>query len=175
MNKKHYTPEEIINTLRQAESELSRGVKIAQVCRNLAVTESTYYLWTMKRLKKLEKENERLKRLVAESFNAFWTCSTTRRRFEYAYRKLPKTRECLGINVERELSSDRVLERLAKLFTLRGPSEDIRSDNGPEFTAEGLRGWLEDLDVRTIYIELGSAWENGDIESPNGELFDSLL
>ena len=72
MSKKRHTAEQIINKLRQAEVELSRGVKIAQVCRKLGVTEQTYYRWRKeyggvrtdqaKRLKELEKENSRLKK-----------------------------------------------------------------------------------------------------------------
>jgi putative transposase len=77
MPKKRHTTEQIINKLRQAEVELSKDVKIAQVCRKLAVTEQTYYRWRKeyggirtdqaKRLKELEKENGRLKKLLAES------------------------------------------------------------------------------------------------------------
>ncbi len=85
------------------------------------------------------------------------------------------TRECLSIDVERKLSSDHVLDRLSKLFALRDPPECIRSDNGPEFTAKVVREWLERLDVRTLYIEPGSPWENGYIESFNGKLRDELL
>ena len=48
------------------------------------------------------------------------------------------TRECLAIDVERNLSSDHVLDRLAKLVALRGHPEFIRSDNGPEFTATAV-------------------------------------
>ena len=85
------------------------------------------------------------------------------------------TREYLAIDVERNLSSDHVLGRLAKLFALRGPPEFIRSDKGPEFTATTVREWLEKLDVKTLYIEPGSPWENGYIESFNGKLRDELL
>ena len=51
----------------------------------------------------------------------------------------------------------------------------IRSDNGPEFTAKVVRKWLYDLGVATLFIELGSPWENGYIESFNGKLRDELL
>ena len=53
--------------------------------------------------------------------------------------------------------------------------EHIRSDNGPEFTAKAVRGWLERLGVKTLFIEPGSPWENGYIESFNGKLRDELL
>jgi len=51
----------------------------------------------------------------------------------------------------------------------------IRSDNGPEFTAKKVREWLERVEVQTLYIEPGSPWENGFIESFNGKLRDELL
>ena len=85
------------------------------------------------------------------------------------------TRECLAIDVERKLNHQNVLERLTALFTERGLPDYIRSDNGAEFTAQAVRDWLKVLDVGTAYIEPGSPWENGYIESFNGKLRDELL
>lgn len=51
----------------------------------------------------------------------------------------------------------------------------VRSDNGSEFTARSIRRWLSALGTRTLYIEPGSPWENGYIESFNGKLRDELL
>ena len=85
------------------------------------------------------------------------------------------TRECLAIGVERRMNHKRVLETLAELFTHHGTPEYIRSDNGAEFTADALREWLEKVDVNTAYIEPGSPWENGYIESFNARLRDELL
>lgn len=85
------------------------------------------------------------------------------------------TRECLAIDVARQLKSDDVLERLSWLFVTRGVPEHIRSDNGPEFTAAVVRNWLERVGVKTLFIEPGSPWENGYIESFNGKLRDELL
>jgi transposase InsO family protein len=85
------------------------------------------------------------------------------------------TRECLAIDVERNLTSEDVMERLTDLFVRRGPPTYIRSDNGGEFTATAVREWLDRLDVTTLYIEPGSPWENGYIESFNGKLRDELL
>src|ERR1700748_12975 len=85
------------------------------------------------------------------------------------------TRECLAIDVARRLTSDDVLERLSDLFVRRGVPEHIRSDNGPEFTAKAVKGWLGRVGVTTLYIEPGSPWENGYIESFNGKLTDELL
>ena len=85
------------------------------------------------------------------------------------------TRECLAIVVARRLSSDDVLQALADLFVERGPPGHIRSDNGPEFVAKEVRGWLGRVGVKTLFIEPGSPWENGYNESFNGKLRDELL
>ena len=85
------------------------------------------------------------------------------------------TRECLAIRVDRSLNSESVLEQLASLFIFRGVPEHIRSDNGSEFTAHAVRDWLKKVGVKTLYIEPGSPWENGYIESFNGKLQDELL
>ena len=85
------------------------------------------------------------------------------------------TRECLAIRVARKLSSEEVNETLADLLVERGVPEYLRSDNGPEFVARTLREWLARLQVQTLYIEPGSPWENGYIESFNGKLRDELL
>ena len=76
MARRTYTPEQIINKLREAEILMSQDSTVAEVSRKLGVTEQTYYRWRKeyggmrveqaKRLKDLEKENARLKRLVAD-------------------------------------------------------------------------------------------------------------
>ncbi len=85
------------------------------------------------------------------------------------------SRECLAIEVARRLRSDDVLEVLAELFVRHGPPDHIRSDNGSEFTAKAVRDWLGRVNVKTLYIEPGSPWENGYNESFNGKLRDELL
>jgi len=85
------------------------------------------------------------------------------------------TRECLAIDVARRLTSEDVLERLADLFIRRGVPDHIRSDNGSEFTAKAVREWLAKMGVRTLFIEPGSPWENGYVESFNGKLRDEML
>jgi transposase InsO family protein len=85
------------------------------------------------------------------------------------------TRECLSIDVARRLNSEDVLERLTWMFVTRGVPEYLRSDNGSEFTCTAVRSWLAKLDVRTLFIEPGSPWENGYVESFNGKLRDELL
>jgi putative transposase len=76
MAKKRYSSEQIINHLRQAEILISQGRSVKEVSRQIGVTEQTYYRWRKeyggmdvsqaKRLKDLEKENQRLKKLVAD-------------------------------------------------------------------------------------------------------------
>lgn len=76
MKKKRHTPEQIVGKLRVASEELARGTSIEAVCRKLEVSVATYHRWnkqyggakkeTVKRLKELEKQNARLKKLVAE-------------------------------------------------------------------------------------------------------------
>jgi len=85
------------------------------------------------------------------------------------------TRECLAIRVARRLASREVIETLADVMLWRGVPEYIRSDNGPEFLAQELRQWLGKLRTGTLYIERGSAWENGYCESFNGKLRDECL
>ena len=85
------------------------------------------------------------------------------------------TRECLSIDVARKLNSEDVLERLTDLFVRRGAPAYIRSDNGSEFTAKQVRNWLTRIGVKTLFIEPGSPWENGYIESFHDKLRDELL
>jgi transposase InsO family protein len=85
------------------------------------------------------------------------------------------TRECLSMDVGRRISSEDVLERLTALFVSRGTPDHIRSDNGGEFTAKSVRDWLGEVGVKTLFIEPGSPWENGYVESFIGKLRDELL
>ncbi len=74
--KKKFSPEQIITMLREAEVKQSQGVSIREICKQLAITDQTYYRWRKefgglkvdqaKRLKDLERENTRLKRVVAD-------------------------------------------------------------------------------------------------------------
>jgi putative transposase len=86
-----------------------------------------------------------------------------------------QTRECLAIDVARSLKSDDLPERLSDLFVRRGVPTYLRSDNGSEFTATKVREWLARVGVKTLFIEPGSPWENGYIESFNGKLREELL
>ena len=68
-----------------------------------------------------------------------------------------------------------MLACLTQLFVERGPPTYLRSDNGPEFTATAVRTWRQRLGVTTLFIEPGSPWENGYVESFNGKLRDECL
>ncbi len=77
MNRKRFKAEEIVNKLREADVALSRGKTVAQACKQIGVTSVTYYRWRReyggmktnqaRRLKELERENSRLKRLLADA------------------------------------------------------------------------------------------------------------
>ncbi|MFC1964317.1 IS3 family transposase [Chloroflexota bacterium] len=325
MAKKWFTPEQIINKLREAELLLNQGATIAIVSKKIGVSDHTYYRWRKeyggmrvdqaRRLKELEQENSRLKKLVADlsldnailkevspgkllsplkrrkliihitqtlSVSERRACKvlkqarTTQRRSlsppsdekqltediialatkygRYGYRriaallnnehgwrvnhkrvariwrkeglKVPKkqpkrgrlwlndgscirlrpeykdhvwsydfmidrtangrafkilniideyTRECLAMLIARKIKKQDVIDLLFNLFLFRGIPKHIRSDNGPEFTAKAVRKWLNRLGVKTLFIEPGSPWENGYIESFNGKLRDELL
>jgi putative transposase len=76
MKRKRHTPEEVIRKLRQADEQLASGATVAEVCKKLGVSENTFHRWRArfrgmeageaKRLRELEKENARLKKIVAE-------------------------------------------------------------------------------------------------------------
>lgn len=85
------------------------------------------------------------------------------------------TRECLLSLVARRIRSQDLILALADLFLKRGLPKHIRSDNGPEFIAKKLKHWLHRLEVKPLYIEPGSPWENGYVESFNGKMRYELL
>jgi len=85
------------------------------------------------------------------------------------------TRECLGILVERSITAAGVIGFLEVLMLKRGQPEHVRSDNGPEFVADALKAWLARAGIQTEYIEPGSPWENGHVESFHGKLRGGCL
>jgi putative transposase len=85
------------------------------------------------------------------------------------------THECLAIRINRKLKAIDVIDVLSDLFILRGVPDHIRSDNGPEFVARAVQEWIAGAGAKTAYIEPGSPWENGYIESFNARLRDELL
>ena len=85
------------------------------------------------------------------------------------------TRELLILKVDRSITSEDVIDSLAKLIAYRGVPRAIRGDNGPEFVARSIRDWLARLGVSTLYIEPGSPWQNGYAESFHSRLRDEFL
>ena len=79
------------------------------------------------------------------------------------------SRECLAIYVNRKINSEGVKQVLARIVEKRGSPTYVRSDNGPEFIAKNLRQWLSQQGIRPQYIDPGSPWQNGFIESFNGK------
>ena len=79
------------------------------------------------------------------------------------------------MKVARRIRHDDVVDVLRGLFMAHGIPEHIRSDNGPEFIAAGLRGWLDRSGVGPLYISPGSPWENGYAESFNSRFRDEFL
>ncbi len=75
----------------------------------------------------------------------------------------------------RKLKAIDVIDVLSDLFILRGVPGHIRSDNGPEFVAKAVQEWITAVGAKTAYIEPGSPWENGYVESFNARLRDELL
>lgn len=85
------------------------------------------------------------------------------------------TRECLAIEVAAALPAVRVIGVLDRLFAAHGGPAYLRSDNGPEFIARAVQGWLALHQAATLYIEPGCPWQNGFGESFNGSLRDECL
>ena len=85
------------------------------------------------------------------------------------------TRECLAIEVGRHCRGEDVVRVLDELTAIRGAPAHIRSDNGPEFVSAAVRTWCAESGTGTLYIDPGSPWQNGIVESFNGRLRDELL
>ena len=85
------------------------------------------------------------------------------------------TRKCLDIRVARQLTSTDVLSVLSEAIEEEGPPSYIRSDNGSEFIAHQVQQWLSDKKIKAIYIDPGSPWQNGFIESFHNRLRDECL
>ena len=85
------------------------------------------------------------------------------------------SRECLALQVARQLTAADLIEVMDRLVAQRGVPAHIRSDNGSEFVARTLQSWLADRHVKTLYIAPGSPWQNGHVESFHGSLRDECL
>ena len=85
------------------------------------------------------------------------------------------TRRCLTIRPARRLTSKHVLETIRQVMAVYGHPDYIRSDNGSEFIAHKVQTWLKEHKIRTLYIDPGSPWQNGYIESFHSRLRDECL
>ena len=85
------------------------------------------------------------------------------------------TRECHVLRADRALKSKDVLAWLQKAIGQHGAPKYLRSDNGPEFIARIVQRWLAEQRIKTIYIEPGSPWQNGFVESFHGRFRDECL
>ena len=85
------------------------------------------------------------------------------------------TRECIALEVHRRFRGEDAAFLMRDLFVIHGVPEYIRSDNGPEFISQSLRSFLDVIDVGTSYIEPGSPWQNGFVESFHSRFRDECL
>ena len=149
-----------------------------------------YRLWRREGLKVPQKKRKRRRlgnssnschRLQAEHKDHVWC-------WDFAFDRTPSggllkwlsivdeyTRECLALKVDRNITSEDLIDTLAELFAMRCVPKFIRSDNGPELTAQALQRWLRHVDIETLYIEPGSPWENGYAESFISRLRNEFL
>jgi len=145
-------------------------------------------LWQKEKLKVRKKRKRRRKPGVvtliphkAQSPNHVWTVDFVHDRLSRGgkLRLLSVVdefhRRCLNIRVERSLKSEDVRQTLELLFRDYGKPKYIRSDNGSEFVARCLQGWLETQGTKPLFIEPGSPRQNGYCESFNGKLRDECL
>ena len=85
------------------------------------------------------------------------------------------TRECVALEADFSLGSGRVTRVLERAIAERGRPQQVRSDNGPEFTSRRMIGWVEEWKVGLVNIEPGKPMQNGHVESFNGRLRDECL
>jgi len=86
------------------------------------------------------------------------------------------TRECLALEARRGMTAEEIRVILAEVAARRGgPPHRVRSDNGPEFAAEVVRGWLEGIGSGALYVAPASPWQNGFAESFHSKLRDEFL
>ncbi|MEG1525226.1 MAG: integrase core domain-containing protein [Clostridia bacterium] len=119
--------------------------------------------------------------LRAEHNNHLWSCDfvVDRTMDERKIRLLnilaESIRECLARVPKRNWRNHDVIESLSDCMLQKGVPIYLRSDNGSEFTANTIRKWRSDVGIITVYIEPGSPWGNGYIESFNSRMRDEFL
>ena len=147
-------------------------------------------LWRAEGLKVPQKQHKRRRlhdgsgwasRLRAERMNQVWS-------FDFCHDRTSEgkglkifsvideyTRRCLGIEVQYRMTGSEVVRKLKELTRVHGRPEHVRCDNGPEFAGRALRSWLRRSKVSGLFIEPGSPWENGYVESYHARLRDEML
>ena len=85
------------------------------------------------------------------------------------------TRECHVLRPDRALRAVDVLAWLGRAINTHGAPTFLRSDNGPGFIAKEVQRWLAESGIKTIYIDPGSPWQNGFVESFHGRFRDECL
>ena len=85
------------------------------------------------------------------------------------------TRECLAIEVARNFRGEDIVVVLDELTAIRGALVHLQADNGPEMISKAVKAWCAESGTGTLYIDPGSPWQNGIVESFNGLLRDELL
>ena len=188
-----HTAEQIISKVREAEVLQAKGMPLEEILRQEGRRvnhKRVERIWRHEGLKVPQRQPKRKRfwlndgsciRLRPERKNHVWSYDVVAERTSDG-RPLRMqnimdefSRECLTIHVNRQLKAVDVICGLSELFIARGAPDYLRSDNGSEFTAELIRSRLRRLGVKTLFIEPGSPWENGYIESFNGTLRDELL
>lgn len=176
IGRNRHTPEQVVRKLGQADRMLGDGADVAAVCRELGLSEQTYYRWRNQYggLKADDAKRRSRKRVgsstvdasAAVAPNLVWAVDF---QFDADEQGRPikicsivdeHTRECSGGLTERSITADRLTTHLEELVAVRGAPAVLRPDNGPEFISDAMADWAG---TRTglFYIPPGSPWHNG--------------
>ena len=194
MKRSRFTDSQIIAILKQAEA----GTPVSELCREHGISSASFYKWRskfggmdaalMSRLKELEEENRRLKKMYAEErlkrekpeplsvpsgSNESWS-------MDFMHDQLADgrsvrllniiddfNREALTIEVDFSLPASRVVRTLEQLIEWKGKPASIRCDNGPEYAGNTLITWAQQQNIRLNFIEPGKPQQNAYIERYN--------
>lgn len=170
MKKSRFTDSQILSILKQNES----GMSVPDLCREHGMSTASFYQWRskysgmdaslMKRMKELEDENRRLKKMYAEERLKLEMDGRSIRTFNVLD---DFNREGLGIDVDLSLPSARVIRSLEQIIEWRGKPLAIRCDNGPEYISQKLKDWTIKHQITLLYIQPGKPTQNAYIERFN--------